>query len=311
MENSQKIKLNKQSLIFKFIQFLYKPKYDLIDQSSFLKKIVLSIRLYTFVFSIIILLGIILAISLSFTGFNTQDNAVAQLVSSESLLFIILIVIFIGPISEELTFRLGLKYSNIKTALNLGLLIGLIPSFLPQNFFSDLLPRVLLTLLVSLSAFIVLKRIKKEKIQSWYTKHFRVLIYLSIFLFGIAHISNYTDLQKVWFLIPLLIAPQLLAGALFAFIRSVYGLKYSIYLHMLHNSITISPIIVLSMLNLSLDKLQSIEKLSSQDTLSIGLVFLLILIGILISFTISLINLVELFYSPKTNNRSAFNANKW
>ena len=66
---------------------------------------------------------------------------------------------------------------------------------------------------------------------------FKYGFYAFTVLFGFVHISNFSMTTNVLLLSPLLVAPQLLVGAYFGFIRTKFNLGWSMLLHGTYNGI--------------------------------------------------------------------------
>jgi len=242
-------------------------------------------------------------------GFEEADHSISDLINNADTLFIIIFAIFIGPISEELTFRLGLKFSYFRTSFNIALLAGLVFILLQVNLLESLPLYGLILGLTFLISNLYLKRLGTEKVTAWYLKHFNKLFYTSVLLFGLIHLTNYTDLSEIWLLTPLLFLPQLLAGLLFGYVRSSYGFIYSILLHIFHNAITLTPILLLNILNLDETTLASPETLNSFQNFGILALCCFALGSILLLFLTNIFNMYEVFFKPKTKIRSDLIAN--
>jgi hypothetical protein len=64
--------------------------------------------------------------------------------------------------------------------------------------------------------------------------HFRSVLYVSCFGFGLLHISNFgftTITVETLLLAPLLVLPQIISGFIFAFARMHLGMTWCILLH--------------------------------------------------------------------------------
>ncbi len=76
----------------------------------------------------------------------------------------------------------------------------------------------------------------KTDFSSFWKKHLRVIVYLFSVVFGLVHLSNYQNVDAVFFLLaPLIIGPQLFAGFIFSFLRLRLGFIWAILGHFLHN----------------------------------------------------------------------------
>lgn len=82
------------------------------------------------------------------------------------------------------------------------------------------------------------------------SRYFKYAYYTSVFLFGIIHISNFGDLGSYFWLIPLLVAPQISAGIFLGYIRTKFGLLWSMLLHAAHNMLILGPFIVMKILDI-------------------------------------------------------------
>jgi membrane protease YdiL (CAAX protease family) len=67
-------------------------------------------------------------------------------------------------------------------------------------------------------------------------KLFKYAFYIFTILFGLIHITNFTLTTNVILLIPFLVAPQLLVGAYFGYIRTKFNLGWSMLLHGAYNT---------------------------------------------------------------------------
>ena len=64
---------------------------------------------------------------------------------------------------------------------------------------------------------------------------FTAIIWYSAIIFGFAHSSNWIEVGQFWYLIPLLVIPQLIGGISLVFVRVRLGLQYSIMGHFILN----------------------------------------------------------------------------
>lgn len=68
-------------------------------------------------------------------------------------------------------------------------------------------------------------------------KVFKRAFYTLVTLFGLMHLPNYNLTTNVLLLTPILVAPQIISGSYFAFIRVRFGLIWSMALHGFYNGI--------------------------------------------------------------------------
>lgn len=73
--------------------------------------------------------------------------------------------------------------------------------------------------------------------------HFLYIFYAFTAVFGFYHLLNYEITAIVLIFSPLLVAPQLVIGAVLGFLRVRFGLLWAILLHASYNLILIGPIL--------------------------------------------------------------------
>lgn len=82
--------------------------------------------------------------------------------------------------------------------------------------------------------------------------YFRYIFYASVLLFAGVHLTNFEMSRQVYYMAPLLVAPQLILGVFLGYVRVKLGLLWSICLHSLYNGILITPIFLYKFLNFPL-----------------------------------------------------------
>lgn len=153
----------------------------------------------------------------------------------------LLYICIIGPILEETIFRLPLSFKRGHIALGISVAIFLFGSVLqPVKGFSHSIGAgyaLLIRLaLVPVIYFIIKKLLPVNlSIGPAYKKAF---IIISICLFGLMHVSNYSPLQwqLIW-IYPIYVLPQLIMGWGITYIRFKNGFIWGIALHCLINSV--------------------------------------------------------------------------
>lgn len=143
----------------------------------------------------------------------------------------------------------------------LGLLIGVITHILQLDFgdlavdelFKNYSPLTILFLAVIVAPILEELLFRAPLAAFNNPSHFRYAYYASIILFGILHISNYTTIEGQYWIIPILVSPQLSAGVFLGYIRTKLGLFWSILLHAAHNLVLIAPILVYLFLEIPLE----------------------------------------------------------
>lgn len=159
---------------------------------------------------------------------------------------IFIAAVIIGPILEELFFRLPLKYP--KHAFT-GILFAtgfIVLAFIPtENQILQIIGSSIFFLSILSSVLFFNKKQREEngdrKLAVAHRKYFRWLFYGQAILFGMAHISNFNfaEMDNLY-IVPLLIVPQLTLGFILGYSRIKYGFWSNVYLHMVHNAVLIS-----------------------------------------------------------------------
>jgi membrane protease YdiL (CAAX protease family) len=205
-----------------FLTYLKSPIYiknEKINWSHFF-------QLFILYFLISLIIGLLIGILKKTIGFyDTELNY--------NIFKIFIAGTILGPIVEEISFRLILKpsYKNFIFLTFFFILLSAIT--LIRQKISYLI--VFLTLGV-ISFIIWGNKVYLKKIQILFLKRFSYVFYISCFLFGMVHITNYTPLNyKVILIFPILILSQIIGGAFFGYIRMKFGIVYSILFHSIFN----------------------------------------------------------------------------
>ncbi|MBD3329888.1 CPBP family intramembrane metalloprotease [Candidatus Dojkabacteria bacterium] len=229
---------------------------------SFLSHFFDVIRLWSLQYVLAISAGILSLILTNKLQVDTGEHAVNTLLTEASALFILFFSVIYAPITEELSFRgvlrpnLGIIGFSLPFTILVALqfiinffptLEGVIPSFLYNPFIWQGALFYLAFIIIATTTGVLLDRklMLGKKISAFYIKNIWWMYYLSAVIFGVLHITNFIAYKEILFFMPLLIAPQLIVGFFLGFIRIRYNLNWSILAHMLHNLISVAPILLL------------------------------------------------------------------
>lgn len=243
--NSQMINMN-DSLLSKFLNFIRSPSYfSNSPKRSFTGKLFDIARLYSLLYFFAILSGILIYLATLITNYDLNQNAVVDLVNNAPVLLVIFLAVVNAPITEELTFRLLLRFSHKKLAIAASfILLFILGLFIEEIYIEVLLP---LLIIFGLFVFFLSRRfINKAKAEEFYRKNMRKIFYFSIFAFAVIHINNYFDLGPLILLIPIFVLPQFFAGLFLGYIRLNYGFMWTILTHAAYNLLTLIPFILFS-----------------------------------------------------------------
>ncbi len=154
-------------------------------------------------------------------------------------------ILFLAPFLEELFFRLPLKISRLTFSISLSVLIlVLIRLFVFQkaNYIFYLL---MIPVAAVVYFFLTYNWKYYTNIKAFWIKYFRIIFYLSSFLFGFLHLFNYSEIYGWMVLIsPLITLPFIAMGLFLAYIRMAYGFFYSFLFHVVINLIPSLPMIM-------------------------------------------------------------------
>jgi hypothetical protein len=149
-------------------------------------------------------------------------------------------VAIIGPFTEEILFRLALKFNRFNISVFIILFCYAILGGKIETFnFTDILSyfKVLLSIL---SGFLCYNLINNNHIEKL-NKYRKYIIWFSIFTFGLAHLININKVgQMYWQLAlfyPFFVLPYLSMGYFMANIRLKQGFIWGFLLHFIINSI--------------------------------------------------------------------------
>jgi len=306
-------------LLIKFWIYLKKPFLEVGESIPWYIKLFNIVRLWSLTFTLALMFGFLSTYLLDTVGYDEGDFAIRELFDDLTPLAIIFALVIWAPVFEEVTFRLGLRFSPIKWGVSLTMLISFaillfnIP-FLGGYFFEfDSWQGLLITLLVLFLAslfFAVIFSLKavKSRVYSFFKNNFAYFYYVLALIFAFIHITNY---QEDWYsllhLSPILVMPQILLSFVISFVRMHYGFLWAVILHALNNG----AIAAVLLLFLPVMFLEDVGQLEAQEimkylspseifTVSFGTFFLM---GLMLLILLSIISLwIEIF---KFKNRSS------
>lgn len=146
----------------------------------------------------------------------------------------------IGPLSEEILFRLPLitQSSFLRLAIFLGWVNWLFPELCNFKFLSWSYGIVLLIILVGI---LVSEKISDQNFQIIFQKkNYNYMCWGLMIAFGLTHISNYTPLNWSFiYLYPFYVLPQFVSGIVFSYLAIRYNsILWPFLLHAAINSIS-------------------------------------------------------------------------
>ena len=174
---------------------------------------------------------------LGIVGIEDMDHKIEDLMDNPLALAGMAVVV--APIMEEAIFRLPMKYSYWRAAIALGLagVIGatMIPSI-------PLMGGIAALILFSAFLFHFINYRQENalnvQMESWWERHFYLPFWVLTTAFAIVHISNFGSAVPLY-LVPILVLPQFVLGAVIGYVRTGYGFIYAVLFHALHNGILV------------------------------------------------------------------------
>lgn len=256
--------MKNKSLLLSFWGYIKRPDYSiaLIEKSNWAKfKDILmfwSLGVVVAYFAALISSNL-----LSSGGFDDSQNVLNDFFSRNNIFLIVFLVFFFGPITEELIFRMALRFSPLRFGFFLALFLfvvfeisleffaplslyveALIDSFGIFKFLTAL--GFLIFIFGLVFSFVIARTKLASSIEKVYTKYFRYIFYLSIVSFGFVHFFNFENFSELWLVVPLLVLPQVFLGAILGYIRMHYNLFWSIFYHFFHNTIVSLPLLFIN-----------------------------------------------------------------
>ncbi len=225
-----------------FIQSLY---FFLIGKTQFVNSYNKNSRNDTLFLTLILcfVLNLIILIIFKYTDqlFGLPPHNSYFFVKNNKWYTIVILTLILGPVIEEITFRLFLKYSNLNLSISIGgfcyFLISLITKTKFYSLESSTLMKVVTSIIISFLIYILIEKKNKDfLLRAFWKRNQLKIIYFSIFIFGLIHLYNIKNLDtKTMLLFPILISPQLIIGLLSSYLRLNCGFYYAIIFHSLVN----------------------------------------------------------------------------
>ena len=206
--------LNYKATIKSFINYLKNPVDKKDDDSTLGTKLKTLISLFLFSLLAIYLYGIFLAVIESIHWIDAGVNSNSSIVYRYSYLRLILLGVVIAPVTEELIFRLPLRYK--------------------YNY----LFRWASILILSIKDDD--REACEEKIKSFWNKYFKYFFYFIILIFGCVHFFNFNNYRNVWSWIIVLVFPQIIIGSILGYIRVRFSIFWSMSYHAFNNFVFFS-----------------------------------------------------------------------
>lgn len=224
-----------------FLSFLRRPLFDYKKDKPEAFNILLII--YAFVFMSVFVLALPL---MTIIGIDDMEHSMVEAFERLPKWVFFLVAVIAAPIVEELLFRLHLRYPKLGLSILVLVLFGLVAYYLILNQASNLTYGLLGFVGMFCFIFSVTNKTIIEKAHLFYRSNFGVVFYCTLFLFAIAHIANYGNVEN-WLTAPILVLPQALLALFLGYVRVRNSIWESIFFHALHNFIPTSLFLLMPM----------------------------------------------------------------
>jgi hypothetical protein len=163
--------------------------------------------------------------------FNIEKELNQFIFFKNETLLILLYIGIIAPIIEEIQFRLLLKPSKNNIKIFYIVTLFMLSIFLYFKVKTGIIFNCILIIFTGITLLIT-----KYNSCIYIQKHFYIFFYISVVSFGFLHIFSFKgELLYLIIGLPLLTAPQLLAGSILGYIRMNYGFIYGVLFHIIIN----------------------------------------------------------------------------
>ena len=216
-------------------EFLKLLKYGFVDKKemTFYEILKFSFNVLLIIVLLKIALISIIIICDWFNIFEKPINIHKEEVEKNNFWLQILIVVIIGPIIEEFTFRGGLIFSKENFLITITGLFY----FTIRNIFSlDVIASIAISLIVGLIIYGVQKKLDIKFLSYIWTENRKLIFYLLLIVFSLLHLNNYeiNEIEQLSYLSVLLL-PHFFGGIVYSYVRLKSGIMLAIIFHSLHN----------------------------------------------------------------------------
>ncbi len=196
------------------------------------------------------LLNCLLVLAIAMVLFPIMMVFGVEMSSNMSQLFnrppwqIMLLVVIVGPVAEELMFRVWIVGTPRWLIIFSGLVAWIGGSYLLEQLGLINLSRsaaIVLIAIIVLAVLAGLIRFWKSSVPRWYIRIFPLVFWGQALLFGFVHVFNYAG-DNPAALLPFVL-PQLVGGLIWGYARIRYGWWSNIIMHMAYNLLATSGLL--------------------------------------------------------------------
>jgi len=171
-----------------------------------------------------------------------RSDSMDSFKEENGLLLFTLFLIVIGPVREELWYRLSLKFDPVFLSISFGVFCHQLISRQFYNvsvFDIEVYPffRIALALLSGALLFLVVShRTIQPILTSFFNNNFKWIFWISCIAFAFSHHHYFISSTTNTLLMPVLVLPQLVSGFTASYMRLKHGFVYALLFHAIYNS---------------------------------------------------------------------------
>jgi hypothetical protein len=224
------------------------PNLSLLSKSTFVEKTGRLLKIYGLVFLVIILVVPLILATDQFVTHVLHFKAINQVQKNEMSHFFhklgywkaALYICLVGPLLEEIVFRLPLSLKKTHIATAFAAAVFLFAGFLFRNIASQLI-NIGIRLSIAAAIYFICIFLVPNNLSIIDHRFRKQLIILSMCLFGLMHIGNYSPIQwPLILLYPIYVIPQLCMGWGITYLRFKNGFWWGFALHCIINSVSVA-----------------------------------------------------------------------
>jgi len=220
-----------EGAIYDFLRFLRKPSYAWKQEQP------LPFWTLTAMYAIVFLLILIVASPLMYlVGVDSMEHSIDDLLGNYPKWVFVLLTVVVAPIAEEVIFRWHLRQPLVAAVIIFLSLFGGLYALYNASMLA-VYPSIILAIFLCFLMMLVLgSKDFRYGLRRLYLSKFHWIFYITTLLFALAHISNFSDIER-WYIAPILVLPQAFIGLFLGYVRGRNNIFWSIYFHAFHNLI--------------------------------------------------------------------------
>jgi len=216
------------------------------SNGAFKDKLILVLKVYGLLFGVMFLSAPLLAMadhvvthvfhykSVNEGYHKTMDDLINKLGRLKAIAYICLL----GPLLEETVFRLSLTLKKQQVAIAVAFALFVILNMMPQLKALNIWVNVGIRISGVIGGYFLFINLLPNNIILQKRTHIRLII-ISILVFGLVHITNFSPLHwRIIYIYPLFVLPQLLMGWAITYIRFKNGFFWALALHVIINGVS-------------------------------------------------------------------------